>query len=233
MASYMQFLAADPARLDTRFVARPAPHNAASAASTAPLAVSIYFVSAACPRALSSHSCPYTRSPHAAGGYSTTVPGYPRVGSRRPYKTLLEKFWSGATTLEEFDRGVTAHREERLRMQATLGLDIIPSGDFSLYDHVLDIALMFGCQPARFEGLQVRAVRLPAGAFQGNECSCESHSTATVGSRGADAVATRLLSSVATRSLSFCSPPLTTAAGARCLLRRRPRPQRRAAAGDD
>ncbi len=33
------------------------------------------------------------------------------------------------------------------------GLDGVPSNTFSLYDHVLDTAVMFGAVPKRFAGL--------------------------------------------------------------------------------
>jgi 5-methyltetrahydropteroyltriglutamate--homocysteine methyltransferase len=82
--------------------------------------------------------------------FCTTVPGYPRVASGRVYKTLLEKFWAGKISAQEFEEGSAALRRERLETQAALGLDLIPAGDFSLYDHVLDNALQFGCVPSRF-----------------------------------------------------------------------------------
>jgi len=83
--------------------------------------------------------------------FSTTIPGYPRVGPRRAYKSLLEKFWNGTLSVVEFDAGVDTLRRERLLAQS--GLDFVPCGDFSLYDHVLDTALTFGCLPARFAHL--------------------------------------------------------------------------------
>lgn len=85
--------------------------------------------------------------------YVTTIPGYPRVGPKRAYKTLLEDFWNGKLTSAEFTAKMDEHRAERLKTQADGGLDYVPSGDFSLYDHVLDTALMLGCLPDRFKGL--------------------------------------------------------------------------------
>ena len=83
--------------------------------------------------------------------YLTSVPGYPRVGAGRVYKKLLEGFWSGSIAADQFVSGVEDLRIERLREQARSGLDLIPCGDFSLYDHVLDTAIMLGCIPARFQ----------------------------------------------------------------------------------
>ena len=40
---------------------------------------------------------------------------------------------------------------ENLKKQKEIGIDLIPVGDFSLYDHVLDTSVMFGIVPTRFE----------------------------------------------------------------------------------
>ncbi len=82
--------------------------------------------------------------------YTTTIPGYPRIGAGRIYKKLLEQFWSGALPRDEFVAQIDALRAERLRTQAAAGLELVPCGDFSLYDHVLDTAVMLGCVPPRF-----------------------------------------------------------------------------------
>src|SRR5258705_2340034 len=36
------------------------------------------------------------------------------------------------------------------QMQHAVGIDIIPSNDFSLYDHVLDTTIMLGAVPSRY-----------------------------------------------------------------------------------
>ena len=82
--------------------------------------------------------------------FRTTVPGYPRVGERRAYKKLLESYWGGNINAMAFTEGIFELRRERLQTQARNGVDLIPAGDFSLYDHVLDTALMLGCIPERF-----------------------------------------------------------------------------------
>lgn len=80
----------------------------------------------------------------------TTTLGYPRVGPRREYKWLLEKYWAGELAKEEFRQKITALKADRLLVQKEAGIDVVACGDFSLYDHVLDHALMFGCIPERF-----------------------------------------------------------------------------------
>ncbi|MET0066667.1 MAG: 5-methyltetrahydropteroyltriglutamate--homocysteine S-methyltransferase [Candidatus Thiodiazotropha sp.] len=75
--------------------------------------------------------------------------GFPRIGDRRQLKTALEAYWQNqieAGQLQETARLIRAHN---LQLQA--GLDWVPVGDFSLYDHVLDTSRMFGHYPARFE----------------------------------------------------------------------------------
>jgi 5-methyltetrahydropteroyltriglutamate--homocysteine methyltransferase len=76
--------------------------------------------------------------------------GFPRMGAHRELKFALEGFWSGkqdeATLL-----GVA--RELRIshwKMQHEAGIATPPSNDFSLYDHVLDMAVTLGAVPRRF-----------------------------------------------------------------------------------
>ncbi len=80
----------------------------------------------------------------------TTTLGYPRVGFRREYKWLLEKYWNGEIPKEEFRQKISDLKADRLLTQQSLGIEVVACGDFSLYDHVLDHALMFGCVPERF-----------------------------------------------------------------------------------
>jgi len=89
-------------------------------------------------------------SPNSAAQYLTSIPGYPRVGTGRTYKKLLEGFWAGSISPAQFAEGVGNLRAERLTVQAESGLDFVPCGDFSLYDHVLDTSIMLGCIPDRF-----------------------------------------------------------------------------------
>jgi 5-methyltetrahydropteroyltriglutamate--homocysteine methyltransferase len=83
----------------------------------------------------------------------TTVLGYPRVGARRELKTATEAFWVGqrdAASLEETAAALRGQTWETLR---DAGLSGIPSNTFSLYDHVLDTAVLFNAVPGRFAGL--------------------------------------------------------------------------------
>ena len=77
--------------------------------------------------------------------------GYPRIGEKREWKKALEQFWAGKEEKEAFTSKLEEIRLGSLQKQKDQGIDLIPVGDFSLYDHVLDTATMFGLVPKRFE----------------------------------------------------------------------------------
>ena len=82
--------------------------------------------------------------------YSSNV-GYPRIGEKREWKKALESFWNGQMNEEQFTKTMETIRLDSIRKQLEKGIDLIPIGDFSLYDHVLDTAFMFGYIPERFK----------------------------------------------------------------------------------
>src|SRR3977135_4549524 len=87
----------------------------------------------------------------------TAVLGLPRIGPDRELKFALESHWTGDTgpaELLETARGLRAANWQRAH---AAGIDVIPSGDFSLYDHVLDTAWALGAIPARFGDLDRHA----------------------------------------------------------------------------
>ena len=75
--------------------------------------------------------------------------GYPRIGLHRELKVALERFWSGEWSSQELEAAARELRAARWRIQAEAGIVHIPSNDFSLYDHVLDAAVLVGAIPAR------------------------------------------------------------------------------------
>jgi 5-methyltetrahydropteroyltriglutamate--homocysteine methyltransferase len=77
--------------------------------------------------------------------------GYPRIGEKREWKKALEQFWTGKLEREAFLKRIEEVRLQHLKKQKEHGIDLIPVGDFSLYDHVLDTAVMFGLVPKRFK----------------------------------------------------------------------------------
>ncbi|MDO8187244.1 hypothetical protein Q5424_28025 [Conexibacter sp. JD483] len=80
----------------------------------------------------------------------SAVLGLPRIGPDRELKFALESHWAGRTdaaTLHATARGL---RGASWRSAQAAGLDTIPSGDFSLYDQVLDTAWALGVVPPRY-----------------------------------------------------------------------------------
>ncbi len=76
--------------------------------------------------------------------------GFPRIGKHRGLKFALESYWAGKS-----DAGALLDVAKRLRaenwaLQREKGIDVIPSNDFSLYDHVLDTAVMVGAIPSAY-----------------------------------------------------------------------------------
>jgi 5-methyltetrahydropteroyltriglutamate--homocysteine methyltransferase len=76
--------------------------------------------------------------------------GFPRIGRHRELKQVLENFWSGAIGIDKLNAVAAALRARHWLAQALAGIDHIPSNDFSLYDQMLDTAVMLGAVPARF-----------------------------------------------------------------------------------
>ena len=74
--------------------------------------------------------------------------GFPRIGPRRELKSALESFWSGKSDAQALLAVAADLRARTWTRQRDLGVDHIPSNDFSLYDHVLDTSAMVGAIPA-------------------------------------------------------------------------------------
>jgi 5-methyltetrahydropteroyltriglutamate--homocysteine methyltransferase len=81
---------------------------------------------------------------------SVATLGFPRIGPRRELKTALERYWSGKSDQAELLGTAAALRAAAWARQKALGADIIPSNDFSFYDHVLDLSAMVGAIPALY-----------------------------------------------------------------------------------
>ncbi|MBJ6359773.1 5-methyltetrahydropteroyltriglutamate--homocysteine S-methyltransferase [Paenibacillus sp. GCM10012307] len=76
--------------------------------------------------------------------------GYPRIGRDREWKKALEAFWAGKLEEEAFHAELKAIRLGNLKTQQEQGIEVIPVGDFSYYDQILDTSAMFGLIPSRF-----------------------------------------------------------------------------------
>lgn len=73
--------------------------------------------------------------------------GFPRIGPKRELKFGLEAYWQGTSSRDEL---VQLGQQLRARnWEAQRDLDLVPVGDFSFYDHVLDMSVTLGNLPAR------------------------------------------------------------------------------------
>jgi len=77
--------------------------------------------------------------------------GFPRIGAKRELKRHLEKYWKGHIGAEELRAGADEVRLTNWKTQVEAGIEQLPVGDFSLYDHVLDWALRVGAVPAAYQ----------------------------------------------------------------------------------
>lgn len=76
--------------------------------------------------------------------------GFPRIGARRELKTALEAYWRGDIDRETLEATGRDLRARHWALQRAAGLDLIPVGDFSFYDSMLDHAALLGVVPPRF-----------------------------------------------------------------------------------
>lgn len=76
--------------------------------------------------------------------------GFPRIGPDRELKRILERHWAGKLEEAELLKEAEALRESAWQRQVECGIKQPPSNDFSLYDHVLDTALIVGAVPERY-----------------------------------------------------------------------------------
>lgn len=76
--------------------------------------------------------------------------GFPRIGVDRELKKALESYWKGDYTQERLIETGAVLRERHWKLQQRAQIEHIPSNDFSLYDHILDLSCMLGCIPSRY-----------------------------------------------------------------------------------
>jgi 5-methyltetrahydropteroyltriglutamate--homocysteine methyltransferase len=79
--------------------------------------------------------------------------GYPRIGNSREIKKAVEGYWSGEIDYHQLILTSSELKQKNWLLQKDLGIDLIPSNDFSLYDHVLDMAFTVNAIPERYSVL--------------------------------------------------------------------------------
>ncbi|MFJ9768563.1 5-methyltetrahydropteroyltriglutamate--homocysteine S-methyltransferase [Streptomyces erythrochromogenes] len=85
----------------------------------------------------------------AAAAARATVYGYPRQGQNRELKKAVEGYWKGRVTADALRQTAADLRRSNWQQLAEAGIDEVPTGDFSYYDHVLDTSVMVGAVPER------------------------------------------------------------------------------------
>src|SRR5919201_382209 len=79
----------------------------------------------------------------------SNVSGFPRIGPSRELKFATEAFWRGEVSEADLLEAARRIRLENWRFMRDAGIDLVPSNDFSLYDHVLDTIALVGAVPPR------------------------------------------------------------------------------------
>lgn len=79
--------------------------------------------------------------------------GYPRIGANRELKRACENYWSGKTSRKNLLQVGKNLRLENWKLQQACGINLIPSNDFSFYDHVLDMSFTVGAIPERYQNV--------------------------------------------------------------------------------
>ncbi|MHC1480062.1 5-methyltetrahydropteroyltriglutamate--homocysteine S-methyltransferase [Frateuria aurantia] len=80
---------------------------------------------------------------------STTYLGFPRIGRRRELKHALEAYWRDPSQQAALLATAAGLRQRHWQLARDCGIEVVPVNDFSLYDHVLDHAVLFDVIPPR------------------------------------------------------------------------------------
>ncbi|EGV60002.1 methionine-synthesizing 5- methyltetrahydropteroyltriglutamate--homocysteine methyltransferase [Yamadazyma tenuis] len=80
----------------------------------------------------------------------SSVLGFPRIGGQRELKKITESYWSGKVTVDALLAKGKELRKHNWELQKQAGVDVIASNDFSFYDQVLDLSLLFNVIPDRY-----------------------------------------------------------------------------------
>ncbi len=101
----------------------------------------------------------------------SSIQGFPRIGAGRELKFAIESFWRGEINQAELEQKTSALRRENFDFLSSAGLDLVPVGDFSYYDKMLDMIAITGAVPERFP-------------FSGGEVNLERYFEMARGTRG-------------------------------------------------
>lgn len=80
----------------------------------------------------------------------SAVLGFPRIGPNRELKKATEAYWNGKISVDELFKVGREIRAVNWKLQRDAGVDIIASNDFSFYDQILDLEVLFNVIPERY-----------------------------------------------------------------------------------
>jgi 5-methyltetrahydropteroyltriglutamate--homocysteine methyltransferase len=99
----------------------------------------------------------------------TAVLGFPRIGANRELKSALEEYWAGRSDAGPLEAAARDVRATNLITGREAGIEVLPVGDFALYDHVRDAAEMAGIVAERHGGPQASGLDAHFLACRGGE----------------------------------------------------------------
>lgn len=76
--------------------------------------------------------------------------GFPRVGAKRELKFAQERYWRKELAEQDLLDVAKALRQKNWQHQAEANADFVTVGDFTFYDHILDLQVATGAIPTRF-----------------------------------------------------------------------------------
>ncbi|AZV57199.1 5-methyltetrahydropteroyltriglutamate--homocysteine S-methyltransferase [Clostridium sp. AWRP] len=85
----------------------------------------------------------------------STIVGYPRLGVHRELKFAVESYLKKKIDSNMLKFTAKQLRKEYWTTQKEVGIDIIPSNDFSYYDNMLDMAFLLNIIPKRYKELKL------------------------------------------------------------------------------
>lgn len=86
---------------------------------------------------------------------TTTIIGFPRIGHHRELKFATEHYWKNKINQEDLQQTAYAIRKNHWQAQKDAGIDLIPVGDFSFFDGILDTANLLNIVPSRYKALNL------------------------------------------------------------------------------
>ncbi|CUM51082.1 5-methyltetrahydropteroyltriglutamate--homocysteine methyltransferase [Debaryomyces fabryi] len=88
----------------------------------------------------------------------SSILGFPRIGGQRELKKVTESYWQGKVGVNDLLAKGKELRSHNWKLQKEAGVDVIPSNDFSYYDQVLDLSLLFNVIPDRYTKFELAPI---------------------------------------------------------------------------